>query len=257
MGTGGLEINGRRRAGNRESGAKSPGVRRRLCPMAAFPAPTRDAPARIAMWSGPRNLSTALMRAWGSRADTAVVDEPLYAAYLAATGADHPVRDAVIASQPTDWRRVADALTGPVTGGRAISYQKHMAHHLLPGVGRAWLRSLRHAFLIREPAGMLASLARVTPEAAPADTGLPQQAELFEQTADRLGHAPPVVDASDVLCDPAGTLAALCAALGVPYDPAMLAWAPGPRPEDGVWAPHWYAAVRASTGFAAARTESA
>ncbi len=160
------------------------------------------------MWSGPRNLSTALMRAWGSRADTAVVDEPLYAAYLAATGLDHPARAAVLQSQPTDWQAVAEALLGPVPGGRPIFYQKHMAHHLLPGVGRAWLGGLRHAFLIREPAGMLASLARVTPDVTAADTGLPQQVALFEQTAERLGEAPPVIDAADVLADPPGVLAA-------------------------------------------------
>ncbi len=210
-------------------------------------------PVRIAMWSGPRNLSTALMRAWGSRADTAVVDEPLYAAYLAATGLEHPAREAVLESQPVDWRAVAEALLGPVPEGKAVFYQKHMAHHLLPAVGRAWLGGLRHAFLIREPAGMLASLARVTPDVTAADTGLPQQVALFEQTAERLGHAPPVIDAADVLADPPGVLAALCAALVVAYDPAMLAWAPGPRPEDGIWAPHWYSAVYASTGFAAPR----
>lgn len=214
-------------------------------------------PVRIAMWSGPRNLSTALMRAWGSRADTAVVDEPLYAAYLAATGLAHPARDAVLASQPVDWRAVAAALLGSVPGGKPVYYQKHMAHHLLPGVGREWLSSLRHAFLVREPAGMLASLARVTPAVSVADTGLPQQVALFEETAERLGAAPPVIDAADILADPPGVLAALCAALGVPYDPAMLQWAPGPRPEDGVWAPHWYAAVVASTGFAAPRTAEA
>ncbi len=208
-------------------------------------------PVRIAMWSGPRNLSTALMRAWASRADTAVVDEPLYAAYLAATGLAHPARAAVLASQPTDWQTVAGALVGPVPGGRAVFYQKHMAHHLLPGVGRAWLGALRHAFLVREPAGMLASLARVTPGVTAADTGLPQQVALFDETAERLGHAPPVVDAADVLAGPPDVLAALCTALGVAFDPAMLAWPAGPHPADGVWAPHWYAAVRASTGFAA------
>lgn len=208
-----------------------------------------DAPTRIAMWSGPRTLSTALLRSWSSRADTAVVDEPLYAVYLASTGRPHPGRDAILASQPTDWRAVARGLTGPVPGARAVFYQKHMAHHLLPHVGRAWLDGLRHAFLLREPAALLASLARVLPDATAADTGLSQQVELFERTADRLGHAPPVIDAADVLRDPAATLRALCAALGVPFDDAMLAWAPGPRPEDGVWAPHWYPSVWASTGF--------
>jgi hypothetical protein len=212
-------------------------------------------PTRIAMWSGPRNVSTALMRSWGSRLDTAVVDEPLYAFYLAATGRDHPGRREVLSSQPTDWREVAAALTGPVPAGRAIFYQKHMAHHLLPVVGREWLDGLRHAFLLREPRAMLASLVRVWPEPDVADTGLRQQVELFRRAADRLGHAPPVIDAGDLLADPPGVLSDLCAALGVPFDPAMLAWEAGPRPEDGVWAPHWYASVNKTTGFEPPRAE--
>jgi len=222
--------------------------------------PTHDAgerwPARIALWSGPRNLSTALMRSWGSRSDTAVVDEPLYACYLAATGLEHPGREEVLASQSTDWREVAGGLTGPVPGGRAIFYQKHMAHHLLPGMGREWLDGLQHAFLIREPRAMLASLLRVWPEAGLADTGLPQQVELFRRTADRAGRAPAVVDAGGLLADPPGVLAALCSALGVAFDPAMMRWDAGPRTEDGVWAPHWYAAVYRTTGFEPPRHEA-
>lgn len=215
-------------------------------------------PVRIAMWSGPRNLSTALMRSWGSRADTAVVDEPLYAVYLAATGLEHPGRDAVLRSQPSDWKTVAASLTGPAPGGASVWYQKHMAHHLLPHVGRAWLDdpAFRHAFLIRDPAAMIVSLDRVTPDPSLADTGLPQQVELFDRTADRLGDAPPVIDAVGVLRDPEATLRALCSRLGVAFDAAMLAWAPGPRPEDGVWAEHWYAGVWASTGFASPRPEA-
>lgn len=205
-------------------------------------------PVRIAMWSGPRNLSTALMRSWGSRADTAVVDEPFYAHYLHATGLDHPGHDAILRSQPTDWRAVADALTGPVPGGKPIYYQKHMAHHLLPGMIGPWLDDLRHAFLLREPAAMLASLVKVIPDPRPEDTGLPQQIELFERLT-ASGELPPVVSAEDLLDDPPGLLRALCDALGVPFDPAMLVWKPGPRPTDGVWAEHWYATVEASTGF--------
>ena len=205
-------------------------------------------PVRIAMWSGPRNISTALMRSWGSRADTAVVDEPFYAHYLDATGLDHPGRTAILRSQPTDWRAVADALTGPVPAGKTIYYQKHMAHHLLPGMDGPWLGVLRHALLIRRPAEMLASLLQVLPDPRPEDTGLPQQVALFERMSE-VGAPPPVVDARDVLEDPPGLLRALCEALGVAFDPAMLAWSPGRRPTDGVWAEHWYAAVEASTGF--------
>ena len=215
----------------------------------------QPSPVRVAMWSGPRTVSTALMRAWGARPDTAVVDEPLYAVYLEATGLDHPGREAILNAQPTDWQTVTDELTGPVPGGRSVWYQKHMAHHLLPHVGRAWLdaASFRHAFLLRDPAALLVSLDRVTPDPRLDDTGLPQQEELYDRIAQRDGAAPPVVDSADILADPEGVLRALCVALGVPFDPAMLSWAPGPRDTDGVWAAHWYGSVGASTGFDAPR----
>ena len=203
------------------------------------------------MWSGPRCRSTALMRAWESRPDTAVVDEPLYGVYLAATGLDHPGRDAILDAMPIDWRDVAGALAGPVPDGAAVWYQKHMAHHLLPEVGRGWLDdpSFRHAFLIRNPAALVVSLDRVWPDPSLADTGLPQQVELFDRVRQRGGAPPAVVDADDLLRDPPGTLRALCAALDVAFDVAMLAWPPGPRDSDGVWAEHWYANVWESTGF--------
>jgi hypothetical protein len=211
---------------------------------------------RIAVWSGPRNISTALMRSWGSRPDTFVCDEPLYAHYLARTGVDHPGRDEVIARHESDWRKVVAWLTGPVPEGRRIFYQKHMAHHLLPDIDRGWLAALRNVLLIREPAEMLASLIRVTPGAGLEDTGLPQQRELDRLLRERTGAAPPVIDARDVLEDPAGMLRALCRAVGVPFSPAMLSWAPGPRPTDGVWAKHWYAEVERSTGFAPYRPKA-
>ncbi len=206
-------------------------------------------PVHIAMWSGPRNISTAMMRSFGSRPDTAVSDEPLYAHYLRATNVAHPGRDAVIAAHEPDWRKVVAALTGPVPGGRAIWYQKHMAHHLLPVIGRDWLDGLTHGFLVREPNEMVASLLRTFPGAGLADTGLPQQCEIFDRVADRLGRAPPVVLASDVLKDPAAQLEALCDALRIPFHREMLAWPAGRRDTDGAWAPDWYAAVEASTGF--------
>ena len=207
-------------------------------------------PVRIAMWSGPRNISTTLLRAWGARPDTFVCDEPLYAHYLRVSGAPHPAREQVIQSHETDWRRVADWLTGPVPEGKPIFYQKHMAKHLLPGVGRDWLGNLTHAFLIRDPADMLASFARIVPDPTLEDTGLPLQCELFDQVAGRTGRAPPVIDSRDVLENPAALLRRLCEALAVPYLEKMLHWPAGPRDTDGVWAPHWYAAVEASTGFA-------
>ncbi len=198
---------------------------------------------RVAMWSGPRNLSTALMRSFGNRADCSVVDEPLYAAYLAETGLDHPGRDAVLASQPTSAARVVDALTsGPVD--TPVQYQKHMTHHVLPSVPRGPLAALTHAFLVRDPERVLTSYAKVREEPTLEDLGLPQQVELFET------FGGPVVDAADVLRDPRGTLTLLCDALGLVFDEAMLSWPAGPRASDGVWAPHWYAGVEASTGFA-------
>jgi len=199
---------------------------------------------RIAMWSGPRTLSTAMMRAWENRPDAVVVDEPLYACYLAATGLDHPGRDDVLASQPTDWRTVVRELTrGPLPAGTTIGYQKHMTHHVLPDVDLGAFAGLRHAFLLRDPRRLLASYARVRSAPTLADLGVTQQLALFR----RFGG--PVVDSGDLLRDPEGTLRALCAALEVPFDPAMLSWPAGRRSSDGVWAPHWYASVEASTGF--------
>ncbi len=203
------------------------------------------------MWSGPRNISTAMMRAWGSRPDTYVTDEPLYAHYLKATGLDHPGREEVLAAHESDWRRAVAWLTGPVPDGRSIWFQKHMTHHLLPEMDHGWMwgAEFRHAFLIRDPAEMLVSLAKVTPNPRLADTGLPQQVELFEAERRRLGQVPPVVDAADVLRDPRRVLAPLCGALGVPFDERMLRWERGRRETDGVWAKHWYGVVEQSTGF--------
>jgi len=206
-------------------------------------------PLRIAMWSGPRNISTAMLRSFGSRPDTAVCDEPLYACYLARRPVAHPMRDEIVARGETDWRKVAAWLTGPVPDDKAVFYQKHMAHHLLPEIGREWLDALTHAFLIREPREMLLSLSKVMAEPTALDTGLPQQLELFEAVARRTGRTPPVVDARDVLTEPAGVLGALCAALSLEFTPAMLRWEPGLRPTDGIWAEHWYADVARSTGF--------
>lgn len=210
------------------------------------------AAVRIAMWSGPRNISTAMMRAFGNRADCFVTDEPLYAYYLERTGIDHPMRDAVIASQSTSWREVVDWLTGRVPGGHSLWYQKHMTHHLLDEVGRDWFGAVHHCFLIRDPRAVLASYAAKRDSVTLDDVGMVQQARIFDEVVARGGgRVPPVVDAQDVLSDPAGTLAALCGALGIAFDERMLSWPPGRRDTDGVWAEHWYASVERSTGFGA------
>ena len=199
---------------------------------------------RLACWSGPRNISTATMRAWENRPDTEVVDEPLYAWYLAETGLDHPGRDEVIASQPTDWRVVVESLTGPWPDGPALQYQKHMAQHLLPQLPREWIAGLRNVLLVRDPAEVVSSYLRSRSTVAPEDIGVLQQAELL----DLLGDVP-VIDAADFLRDPESHLRWLCDFAGVEFTEAMLAWPAGPRESDGVWAPWWYDAVLASTGF--------
>jgi hypothetical protein len=206
-------------------------------------------PLRLAMWSGPRNISTALMRSWGNRSDTVVVDEPLYAHYLSATGLGHPAREEVIASQPTDWRHVVAVLTGPMPDGKPIHYQKHMTHHLLPQIERQWIGELTNCFLIRHPREMLTSYVRIRERPTLADTGFVQQRELFEWVSASQGTTPAVIDAADVLNEPNRTLGCLCEALGVEFQEAMLSWPPGPRATDGVWAPHWYGEVEKSTGF--------
>jgi hypothetical protein len=206
-------------------------------------------PVRIAMWSGPRNLSTAMMRAFGNRPDCAVIDEPFYAAYLKISGVPHPMRAEVLRRQETDWRQVAEALRGPAPGGRRVFYQKHMTHHMLPEIGRDWMRACRHAFLIRHPARVLASYAAKRESVELPDIGFTQQAELFDQAADMLGRAPPVLDAEALLADPRRALGDLCSALGIPFAEEMLSWPAGPRDTDGIWAAHWYDAVNRSTGF--------
>ena len=208
---------------------------------------------RIAMWSGPRNISTAMMRSFENRSDTVVVDEPFYAAFLAETGADHPMRDEVLASQPTRWRDVANALSGPTPTGAAVWYQKHMTHHMLPDFGLDWANGCRNAFLIRAPEAVLASYTLKRENVTLADIGVERQRELFERECDRIGAAPPVIDSADVLADPRATLGKLCAALGIEFSDRMLSWPAGKRDSDGVWAPAWYDTVERSTEFAPPR----
>lgn len=202
------------------------------------------------MWSGPRNISTAMMRAWENRNDTAVIDEPFYAHYLKATGVQHPGRDAVIAAQSTDAAQVAAVLTGPIPNAKPIWYQKHMTQHMLPDMSLDWLDQVTNCFLIREPEAVVASFTIQRPDAAAWELGFEQQARLFDHVCNQVGHAPPVIDAADVLKNPRGTLDKLCAKLGIAFSERMLYWPRGRRASDGVWAPHWYAAVERSTGFA-------
>ena len=193
-----------------------------------------------------------MMRSWSNRPDTAVVDEPFYAHYLKETGADHPVADEVIAAGETDWRKVVHQLTGPVPGGKPIFYQKQMTHHMLPHIGRDWLRPVTNCFLIRDPQRVVASYMKKNKEPSVEDVGFAQQAEIFDLVREQTGTTPPVIDAEDVLENPRRTLTLLCEAVGVEFTEAMLSWAPGLRETDGVWAKHWYTEVATSTGFRAA-----
>jgi len=203
---------------------------------------------RVAVWSGPRNISTALMRAFENRPDTVVVDEPLYAAYLARTGVDHPMREAVLASQPTDLDLAVAGLSAPLPPGRHVHYAKHMAHHVSREMDLSWTLLYRNVQLIRHPAEVVASYVRARESCEPEDIGLPQQGRLMEMW-DEHGVEVPVLDAGAFLHAPEAHLRRLCDWLGIPFTDRMLSWPPGPRDSDGVWAPHWYSAVWASTGF--------
>ena len=204
-------------------------------------------PLRIAAWSGPRNISTALMRSWENRPDTVVCDEPLYAHYLRVTGLNHPGREEVIAHHETDWKIVVDGLCGDV--GAPVFYQKHMAHHLLPEIDRDWLLQMTNIFLVRDPREMITSLTKTIPNPTIDETGLPQQLELFESLCDA-GDSPIILDSKDILIDPRRMLATLCKHLEIPFYEEMLSWPAGQRDSDGIWASHWYASVEASTEFA-------
>jgi Sulfotransferase domain len=203
---------------------------------------------RLAMWSGPRNISTAMMRSWENRPDSLVVDEPLYAHYLAATGIDHPGRDEIVATGQTDWRVVVDELLGPLPNGVAVFYQKQMTHHLTPDLERGWITGLTNVLLIREPREVVASYLRSRSQVTADDIGLVQQDRLYDELAG-LGAPPLVIDSRDFLSAPRAYLRVLCDVAGVPFTESMLSWPAGARNTDGVWAPYWYGAVRRSTGF--------
>jgi Sulfotransferase domain len=206
-------------------------------------------PVRIAMWSGPRNISTAMMRSWGNRADTFVCDEPFYAHYLQATGRDHPGADEVIANGETDWRNVVQRLTRDIPEGKHIFYQKQMTHHLLPQIDRAWLRVVTNCFLIRDPREVIVSYIKKNNDPTLEDIGFVQQAEIFDWVRAHAGAIPAVIDARDVLENPRRILELLCDEVRVEFSDSMLSWPPGLRETDGIWAKHWYGEVATSTTF--------
>jgi len=216
------------------------------------------------MWCAPRTVSTALLRSFVQRADCEGIDEPLYAHYLAVTGKQHPMQAEILASQSQDPRELLqDVLLGPTAA--PLQFVKHMAHHLVGGFDPrtgaqacAYLDApgVVHAFLVREPRAMLASLHRALGPLERFDTALGQQVAMFRHLQATRGEDPLVIDSREVLQEPAGMLRALCERIGLEFDPAMLAWEPGRHPSFGVWAPHWYANVEKSSGFEA-RAEKA
>ena len=201
---------------------------------------------RIAMWSGPRNLSTAMMYAFAARGDCAVWDEPFYAAYLKATGIDHPMSEQITAENVSDPAEIARECAGPIPGGKSNFYMKHMAFHMQEGFPLDWAQDCVNVHLIRHPARVVASYSAKRENPTLADIGFAQQSELFARLPG------PVVDATDIRADPEGMLQKLCAEIGLPFSPDMLSWPAGPKPYDGTWAPHWYGAIHRSTGFAGA-----
>jgi hypothetical protein len=208
-----------------------------------------DTTVRIAMWSGPRNISTAMMRAFENRGDTFVWDEPLYASYLWETGIEHPMAAQIVATYENDWRRVVDRLCDAAPDGSRVFYQKHMTHHILPDYDLSWLRCLSNCFLIRDPVRVAASYREKRADVNLEDLGYAQQLRLFEEASSLIGRPAPVFDCDDILADPRGRLTDLCRAVGIEFEPAMLEWPAGRRESDGIWASHWYGAVEASTGF--------
>jgi hypothetical protein len=209
-----------------------------------------DQPAsvRIAMWSGPRNISTAMMRSWGQRRDTVVMDEPFYGFYLKRTGKAHPGIMEIIAKAEPDVYKILQQLTGPLPKGKSILFQKQMAHHLLPEIDRNWLGAVTNCFLIRDPAAVITSYIKKNPDPTLEDLGFVQQADARS--------VPPVIDAKDVLQNPERILRLLCQVVGVEFDRAMLSWPPGLRETDGVWAKDWYGEVAKSTSFQPYRPKS-
>ncbi|MEP2988966.1 MAG: sulfotransferase [Parasphingorhabdus sp.] len=213
-------------------------------------------PFRIAMWSGPRNISTAMMRSFGGRGDCAVTDEPFYGAFLKTTGIRQPMADEVIASMNCDWKSVAKAMIGHIPDRKPIWYQKHMPHHMVADVSIADFPDHRHAFLIRDPAKVVASYAVKRVEVTVDDLGYERQLEYVDAIAEKSGKAPIILDSADILRDPEAHLKALCKSLDIPWDTGMLQWESGTRESDGVWASHWYNRVINTTGFGSPEASS-
>ena len=203
---------------------------------------------RICVWSGPRNISTALLYSFAQRADTRVVDEPLYGYYLAVSGAEHPGHEALrVALDPDAERAVRDVILGPCD--RPILFLKQMAHHLVGGLDWGFLKETVNVLLTRDPEQMLPSLAVQVRQPTMRDAGYDKLERILDY-CEAAGQRVPVLDSRDLQNDPAAALSRLCERIGLPWDQAMLSWPAGPKPYDGPWAPYWYHNVHKSTGFA-------
>lgn len=209
----------------------------------------------IAMWSGPRNLSTAMMYSFSARGDCAVWDEPFYGVYLQQTGLEHPMFEAIVSQTETNTERVIERCLEPAPDNKPHYYQKHMTHHMLDSIDRSWVTQLTNVFLIRHPARVIASYTAKRENPTLNDIGFMQQADLFHEFSDRLGDAPIVIDGTDIRAAPERALRALCEAIGLDFTERMLSWPAGGIVEDGPWAPHWYNAIHNSTGFAGAESD--
>lgn len=201
----------------------------------------------IAMWSAPRNISTAMMRSWENRSDTVVIDEPYYANYLKITGIGHPMAEEIMDSGDTDWRRVTAAISQPPASG--IFYQKHICTHNLPHIDLDWVNQHSNVFLIRDPHLVVASYAAKREDCVASDLAYDLQKNLFDQVHNSGITKPLVIDSALFLENPHQQLTILCEQLGIEFDEAMLSWPAGARNTDGVWGKHWYNAVNKSTGF--------
>ena len=204
---------------------------------------------RIAMWSGPRNISTAMMRAWESRADTFVIDEPFYAYYLNETNLDHPGKEKVISEGELDVGKISNGLINDESGSCSVYYQKHITHHLLDSIDRSWMKSVKNCFLIRDPKDMILSYSKVHSDLNMHLLGIEEQYEIFEYVRDLTGEIPPVIDSKDVLTNPSDLLRKFCNKIGVIFSEEMLSWPRGARETDGNWGKYWYKNVVNSTGF--------
>ncbi|MFT7684824.1 MAG: hypothetical protein ACI9FB_000165 [Candidatus Azotimanducaceae bacterium] len=203
---------------------------------------------RIAMWSGPRNISTAMMRSWENRMDTVVVDEPFYAYYLNESGIKHPMVEEVIRSQSTCWKDIVDLLTKQVIEEN-IYYQKHMTHHILDNSDMSWTKDVTNCFLIRDPLYVVNSYAKKRDNITIEDIGVKRQFELFEEISGISGQKIPLIDSRAMLLDPKNTLLNLCSIFEIPFLESMMSWPVGKRDSDGIWGEHWYQAVEASSGW--------